>query len=687
VSPILIRYLLHGRAPQKERACLLLLRVLPSIRLDEPPFGHATFLALEQHVVWHEALLKQSSHLVPLEGTALLPTSSQCLLDLLIEARERLTTAGLTPWPSSLSWMSDVCELSALSKWLLEPTRNACPRTSVRLASRAAQVNEVDPRAFHRWPAQQDAALINLVHSSLHVNALSLRSSQLASLADQAREASTALHASFSTREVSLRLALLQRFNQLLARHLPLVHTGMARKSGTLGERLCRLRGAVLLETKLVALEQACATTLTDCDPIACPLNRFKAAKLRGRAEAEHSGAGTLFVQLVDQLGHVKPRALLRHDKAFKANFSGEAADDHGGPYREAIAAICAELQSEALPLFLRSPNGVNGVGECRDAFVPNPSATSPLEMEWYYFVGRLLALSLRQRETQLGLSLPSVVWKQLVAEPLDSSDLAAFDAMCKQSLDKLRRIADEGVDAEMFADVIFETFTTQLSDGTEVSVLPGGASIAVTFDNRGEFCDGVLQARLCEAQPQCDAVFQGLSYLVPQRLLTLFTWQQLQLLACGASDIDLDLLRQKTKYGVGVSPGQRHVRYMWLALRRFTPEQRALFLRFVWGRTRLPATPADWGDARFTLHTRHTSSPDTALPIAHTCFFSLELPAYSTAAICQERILYAITNCQDIDMDTTTSARENRERAVANDDSDDDDDGQSGFDANYMRT
>ena len=48
----------------------------------------------------------------------------------------------------------------------------------------------------------------------------------------------------------------------------------------------------------------------------------------------------------------------------------------------------------------------------------------------------------------------------------------------------------------------------------------------------------------------------------------------------------------------------------------------------FVWGRTRLPATPQEWGDVRFTLHTRHTSTPDQAYPVAHTCFFSLELPA-----------------------------------------------------------
>ena len=181
------------------------------------------------------------------------------------------------------------------------------------------------------------------------------------------------------------------------------------------------------------------------------------------------------------------------------------------------------------------------------------------------------------------------------------------------------------------------------------------------------------------------DALLQGLSYMVPQRLLPLFSWQQLELLTCGSADIDVDLLRSRTKYGVGVSPNQRHVRYLWRTLRRFSPENRALFLRFVWGRTRLPATPGEWGDVRFTLHTRHCSSPDANYPVAHTCFFSLELPAYSSLAVCIERLTYAITNCQNIDIDTTTSARENRERGFEDDDSDDERGG-PGFDASETR-
>ena len=100
----------------------------------------------------------------------------------------------------------------------------------------------------------------------------------------------------------------------------------------------------------------------------------------------------------------------------------------------------------------------------------------------------------------------------------------------------------------------------------------PGGAATPVTFGNRLEYCELALHARLHESQRQCDALLQGLCYMVPQRLLTLFTWAQLESLCCGAAEVDVELLRSRTKYGVGVSPNQRHVRYFWAAMRRLVP-------------------------------------------------------------------------------------------------------------------
>ena len=49
--------------------------------------------------------------------------------------------------------------------------------------------------------------------------------------------------------------------------------------------------------------------------------------------------------------------------------------------------------------------------------------------------------------------------------------------------------------------------------------------------------------------------------------------------------------------------------------------------------------------------------NPNQYCPVSHTCFFTLDLPNYSSETICRERLLYAIHNCQDIDADETARA------------------------------
>jgi hypothetical protein len=41
-----------------------------------------------------------------------------------------------------------------------------------------------------------------------------------------------------------------------------------------------------------------------------------------------------------------------------------------------------------------------------------------------------------------------------------------------------------------------------------------------------------------------------------------------------------------------------------------------------------------------------------TALPLSHTCFFTLDLPKYPTYSILKDKLTYAIVHCQAIDTD-----------------------------------
>ena len=244
--------------------------------------------------------------------------------------------------------------------------------------------------------------------------------------------------------------------------------------------------------------------------------------------------------------------------------------------------------------------------------------------------------------------------------QPADATDLAGFDEMVCQSLHKIAHIDEEGVDEELFADLIFESFTAQLSNGHEVEVCEGGSAIDVTWHNRQRYCELVLRARLREGRAQVHAMLRGVSTILPVRLLPLFTQGELELMVCGAPDIDIANLKRHTRFGVSVNPQDAHIQMLWQVLEAFTPDQRSKFLTFIWARNRLPQTEEEWGEQCMKLHTLEANPPDGHFPVSHTCFFSMEWPRYTSFEIAKARLLYAITHCTDMDMDATAEGRAN---------------------------
>lgn len=88
-----------------------------------------------------------------------------------------------------------------------------------------------------------------------------------------------------------------------------------------------------------------------------------------------------------------------------------------------------------------------------------------------------------------------------------------------------------------------------------------------------------------------------------------------------------------------------------WRILEEFDNEERAALIRFAWGRSRLPINAAGFSQ-NFKIQSFNKSPPDSYYPVSHTCFFSIELPRYSTQDIMREKLRYAIFNCQEIDGD-----------------------------------
>lgn len=87
----------------------------------------------------------------------------------------------------------------------------------------------------------------------------------------------------------------------------------------------------------------------------------------------------------------------------------------------------------------------------------------------------------------------------------------------------------------------------------------------------------------------------------------------------------------------------------LWEILEEMSIEDQAAFLKFTWGRTRLPLSSESFNQPMKL--TKRSSGVD-AFPISHTCFFEIEIPEYSTKEVMLEKIMYAIIHCTSIDGD-----------------------------------
>lgn len=353
--------------------------------------------------------------------------------------------------------------------------------------------------------------------------------------------------------------------------------------------------------------------------------------------------------------------------RAFKVKFLGEGVNDYGGPYRAVFEQIVDELQMDnvelskgeqgLLPLLLPTPNRRSGTGVNQDKFVLNPSCGSlntsngPTALDLHRFLGKITGTAVRHG-LQMGLDFPSLVWRPLAGLEVGFPHLKGIDVVTANSLENIRSLSSESDEIAEILDQL--NFTTYLSDGSLVPLIPNGDKVNVDFTNRLQYCDLVEKKRLSESQLQLSAFEEGLASVLPMELAQLFTPKELEELICGQREVDVELLKQCTEYEE-VDENTPHIQYFWQVLEEMSNEERTSFLRFVWARSRMPSSIKDF-PMNFKIQAAHDQgarkNPDLYLPHAQTCFFSLSLPSYSSKQVLREKLLYAIQNSPNMDAD-----------------------------------
>ncbi|XP_042241661.1 E3 ubiquitin-protein ligase HUWE1-like isoform X2 [Homarus americanus] len=320
--------------------------------------------------------------------------------------------------------------------------------------------------------------------------------------------------------------------------------------------------------------------------------------------------------------------------------FEGEEGQDAGGLLREWYMIISREIFNPMYALFCTSPGD-------RVTYMINPAShCNSNHLSYFKFVGRVIAKAIYDNKL-LECYFTRSFYKHILGKMVRVVDMESEDYSFYQGLIYLleHNVADLGYEL---------TFSTEVQEFgvTEVRDLkPNGRNIAVTEESKMEYIRLVCQMKMTGAiRQQLNAFLEGFYDIIPKRLISIFNEQELELLISGLPTIDIDDLRTNTEYHK-YQPNSLQIQWFWRALRSFDQAERAKFLQFVTGTSKVPlqgfvALEGMNGTQKFQIH-RDDRSTDR-LPSAHTCFNQLDLPVYETYDKLRHYLLKAIHECSE---------------------------------------
>uniref|UniRef100_A0A7N9D7K8 HECT-type E3 ubiquitin transferase n=1 Tax=Macaca fascicularis TaxID=9541 RepID=A0A7N9D7K8_MACFA len=291
--------------------------------------------------------------------------------------------------------------------------------------------------------------------------------------------------------------------------------------------------------------------------------------------------------------------------------FEGEEGQDAGGLLREWYMIISREMFNPMYALFRTSPGD-------RVTYTINPSShCNPNHLSYFKFVGRIVAKAVYDNRL-LECYFTRSFYKHILGKSVRYTDMESEDYHFYQGLVYLL----ENDVSTLGYDLTFSTEVQEFGVCEVRDLKPNGANILVTEENKKEYVHLVCQMRMTGAiRKQLAAFLEGFYEIIPKRLISIFTEQELELLISGLPTIDIDDLKSNTEYHKYQS-NSIQIQWFWRALRSFDQADRAKFLQFVTGTSKVPlqgfaALEGMNGIQKFQIH-RDDRSTDR-LPSAHT--------------------------------------------------------------------
>lgn len=298
--------------------------------------------------------------------------------------------------------------------------------------------------------------------------------------------------------------------------------------------------------------------------------------------------------------------------------------------------------------------------------FVPSPeSVCRCVQEDWeeqFELFGCVLGFAILYKETvpiHFGHNfLRSVFGLETDAEGL----LSLLEIVDKTLHTKLKYILDGGYQAigDTLEDVldqsrlprVFAVSESHCPELVESTLLKeNGDSIKVEEENKEEFVRLLLhQLLISGVAKQVECFRRGLLRVVPdeliQRIKELMTSKEIELMVCGADEVDVADWEKFTQYENGYTSESQPVRWFWDTVRDMSLQSQAALLSFATGSSQVPS-----GGFRFLqpeLFTIQRVAVTDRYPEAHTCVNCLDLPEYSSREELERRLRFSIEEAGD---------------------------------------
>ncbi|ODV60347.1 putative E3 ubiquitin-protein ligase HUL4 ASCRUDRAFT_22218, partial [Ascoidea rubescens DSM 1968] len=331
--------------------------------------------------------------------------------------------------------------------------------------------------------------------------------------------------------------------------------------------------------------------------------------------------------------------------KSLRVEFIGESGLDAGGLKKDWFLLLTKNLFNPENAMFFFSDESN------LTWFTLKPIDNN---YELYHLVGVVLGLAI-YNSTILDLNFPSALYKKLLNKPVNINDYAILYPQTAHGLNALLNYNNDDFE-DIFSLSFVVTYKDLFGNILTADLIPNGSNINVTNKNKHLYVHKYVDFFLNKAiHLQFNAFKSGFDNVINGNAISLFSWDEIQLLLCGSDEqhgkLDVVSLRRISKYNgwdsVQQAQNSNVVNWFWHYFENLSYLHQKKLLLFVTGSDRLPAI----GITSLNFKITKLGDDSNNLPIAHTCFNEICLYEYSSEEKFLQKLEFAIFESEGFEL------------------------------------